>query len=70
MHYWDEKKKIGRFFAEEDPESNDPDVVGDAFYLYGPDAQWLAKPEPLVSEGVTVSDEFDKLKTDLAPLLK
>ena len=70
VHYWDEKKKVGRFFAGKDPESNDPDVVWDAYYVYGPDAQWLTKPEPLVSTGVTVLDEFDKLKTDLVPLLK
>ena len=70
VHYWDEKKKLGRFFAGKDPESADPDVVWDAYYLYAPEAQWLTKPEPLVSTGVTVLDEFDKLKSDLTPLLR
>lgn len=70
VHYWDEKKKVGRFFADKDPETNDPDVVWDAYYLYGPDAQWLMKPEPLLSTGATVLDEFDKLKSGLVPLLK
>ncbi|HVQ40434.1 MAG TPA: hypothetical protein VMS31_23030 [Pyrinomonadaceae bacterium] len=70
VHYWDEQKKVGRFFAGKDPETSDPDVVWDAFYLYGPDAQWLTKPEPLLSTGATVLDKFEVLKTDLGPLLK
>jgi hypothetical protein len=35
-----------------------------------PEAQWLTKPEPLMSTGATVLDEFEKLKTDLLPVLK
>jgi hypothetical protein len=27
LHFWDEKKKVGRFFADKDPETDDPDVV-------------------------------------------
>jgi hypothetical protein len=50
-------------------ESNDPDVVWDAFYVYGPDAQWTTKPEPLIVSGSTVLDEFEGLKTKLSPLL-
>lgn len=68
-HYWDEQKRVGRLFAGKDPESNAPDVVWDAFYLYGPDARWIAKPEPLVVSGATVLDEFDDLKTKILPLL-
>ena len=69
-HYWDEQKRVGRLFAGKDPESNDPDVVWDAFYVYGPDAQWSsARPEPLIVSGSTVLDEFDSLKSKLLPLL-
>ncbi|HEV8139927.1 MAG TPA: hypothetical protein VGP81_09150 [Pyrinomonadaceae bacterium] len=68
-HYWDEKKRVGRLFAGKDPESNDPDVVWDAFYVYGPDAQWTTKPEPLIVSGSTVLDDFDSLKSKLLPLL-
>lgn len=70
VHYWDERKRVGRFFADKDPESSDPDVVWDAYYLYGPDAEWLTRPERLLSTGVTVLDEFDSLKNGLVPLLK
>lgn len=69
-HYWDEKKRVGRFFADKDPESDDPDVVWDAYYLYGPDSQWLAKPEPVSGSGATVLDEFDNLNTQLIRLLE
>lgn len=69
-HYWDEKKKVGRFFADKDPESDDPDVVWDAFYLYGTDALWLTKPEGLVATGATVRGEFNTLTNSLAPILK
>ena len=68
VHFWDDKKKVGRYFAGKDPETNDPDVVWDAFYVYGPDAQWLLKPEPLLVTGSTVIDEFDGLQKALATL--
>lgn len=70
VHFWDEKKKVGRYFADKDPETDDPEVVWDAYYLYGPDAQWLAKPEPLLASGGTVRDKFDHLRITLHPLLK
>ena len=70
LHYWDEKKKIGRFYAGKDPESDDPDVVWDTFYLYGSDAKWIAKPDRELATGMTVRSEFDTLKNALMPLLK
>jgi hypothetical protein len=69
VHFWDEKKKVGRFFAGKDPDSNDPDVVWDAYYLYGPDAQWADDRPPAISDGATVRDKFDELKLRLLPLL-
>ena len=68
MHFWDEKKKIGRLFAGKDPETDDPDVVWDAYYLYGPDAEWVTKPEPLISSGATVRSELEELKNRLLPI--
>lgn len=69
-HYWDEQKRVGRLFAGKDPESKDPDVVWDAFYVYGPDAHWSsARPESLIVSGSTVLDEFAALKSKLLPML-
>ena len=70
LHYWDEKKKVGRFFAGKDPETDDPDVVWDTFYLYGSDAKWIEQPDRELSAGTTVRSEFDTLKNTLLPLLK
>ena len=70
LHYWDEKKKVGRFYAGKDPESDDPDVVWDTFYLYGIDAKWTERPDRELASGMTVRSEFDTLKNTLLPLLK
>lgn len=69
VNFWDEKKKVGRFFAGKDPDTDDPDVVWDAYYLYGPDAEWASKPEPMISTGATVRAEADELRNKLIPLL-
>jgi hypothetical protein len=45
-------------------------MLFDAFYLYGPDAQWDTKPEPLLTSGATVRDDADKLKDKLVSLLR
>lgn len=69
LHYWDEKKKVGRFYAGKDPESDDPDVVWDTFYLYGSDSKWTERPNRELASGMTVRSEFDSLKNTLLPLL-
>jgi|GEM_PF-4646126 len=57
------KEKSGRFYAGKNPESDDPDVVWDTFYLYGRDAKWIDKPDRQLSTGMTVRNEFDTLKS-------
>lgn len=70
VHFWDEQKTVGSWFAkDEDPQDENPGIVWDAFYLYGPDAQWDVKPDQLITSGATVRDEADKLKEKLVPLL-
>jgi hypothetical protein len=69
-HFWDEKRVVGSWLAkQENPRADSPGIVWDAFYLYGPDAEWDAKPEPLIISGATVRDEADKLREKLVPLL-
>jgi len=71
VHFWDDKKVVGRWFAvQETPEADDAAIVWDAYFLYGPDTEWNAKPEPPVSWGATVIDEYDTLEKNLLPLLK
>jgi hypothetical protein len=80
LHYWDEKKKVGRLFADKDPDTDDPDVVWDAYYIYGPEAQWptsvptpiadRSQPQPLLRSGATVRSDFEGLKRGLEPVLR
>ena len=71
VHFWDEKKAVGRWFAQqENSGGSDPGIVWDTYYLYGSDALWDAKPEPLVSTGSTVRAEADRLVQEISPLLK
>jgi hypothetical protein len=65
-----EKKKVGRFYAGKDPETNDPDVVWNTFYLYGSDAKWTERPDRELATGMTARSEFATLKNALLPLLK
>ena len=71
VNFWDEKRIVGRWFAQqENPEGSNNGIVWDTYYLYGPEAQWDSKPEPLISTGATVRAEVDELKRQLLPLLK
>ncbi len=71
VHFWDEPRTVGRWFArQENPQGGDNGIVWDAYYLYGPDAQWDSKPEPLISKGATVRDEADELKRQLSALAR
>jgi hypothetical protein len=71
VHFWDENKIVGRWFAGQGSTGDsDGGIVWDTYYLYGPNAQWDSKPEPLIGTGATVRAEVDKLKNELVPLLK
>lgn len=71
VHFWDEQKTVGRWFAQQENTQGDHNqIIWDAYYLYGPDAQWDSKPEPLISTGTTVRDEADELEKQLIPFLK
>jgi len=42
VHFWDEEKLAGRFWAENVTQAGD--IEWDAFFLYGPDASWGERP--------------------------
>ena len=64
VHYWDESKVTGRFFAEQEGFVIGP-IAYDVYYLYGPDATWQNKPTPLISSGYTILGKGDNLRADL-----
>ena len=68
--YWDEAKAAGRWFDENvtklGARQGIPDrVEWDAYFLYGPNAQWGDKPPNIVSWGRTIYSERDRLLRDL-----
>lgn len=68
VHFWDENKTIGKWYAQYDVDYADNGVVWDAYYLYGPEAQWGSTPPKPIVMGATVIDKFDELKNAVAPL--
>jgi hypothetical protein len=71
IHYWDEKRVVGTLLGKEDnPMGETPGIAWDAFYLYGPDAEWKENPPQVVVRGATVRDEADALREKIEPLLK
>lgn len=70
IHFWDEKRVVGSWLAkQENPPNENAGIVWDAFYLYGPDAEWNEAPQPLIVSGATVRAEADTLREKLEPLL-
>ena len=66
-NYWDGDELVARWYAAHVAE--EPGIVWDAFFLYGPAAKWSTKPGPLVSGGGTVIGESEKLQAAIRPLL-
>ena len=67
-HFWDGDRKAGQWFAKE-MDSYDG-VAWDAYYLFGPDATWEAKPSPLVGSVGTVYGERETLEKQVRSLLE
>jgi hypothetical protein len=65
-NYWDDQKLVGAWYSEH--VNHRPGVTWDAFFLYGPQAQWSDEPEPLVSSGGTVIGQRDRLLAGLGQL--
>ncbi|MSO20808.1 MAG: hypothetical protein EXQ56_10175 [Acidobacteria bacterium] len=66
-HYWDSKKETGKWFKEvvQELPPKGP-IQWDAFYLYGPDAEWPeikleAEPGPRITLGRTILQARNKL---------
>jgi len=69
-HFWDDQRIVGRWFAEHENSGDaDAGIIWDAYYLYGPAAQWEAQPGPLIASGGPVREKFDVLYQKLVPLL-
>jgi len=67
VNYWDGDEVVARWYAAH--VADQPGIVWDAFFLYGPSAHWAATPGPLVSGGGTVIGESGKLQAAIRPLV-
>ncbi len=68
IHFWDEERLAGFWFAESTTFSGP--IAWDIYYLYGPDAEWVEEPAPLVSWGYTLLGKREQLLADLVPMFE
>ncbi len=69
IHWWDEEKIVGTWYAKQPQLSQYGSVLWDAFLVYAPEAQWDEKPSHLVAKGRTIIEDREKLRSGLQPLL-
>jgi hypothetical protein len=73
LHFWDEQKSVGRWFAQQASTNccgDTENIVWDAFFLYKADAIWNCSSSQPVSWGSTIESEYKKLVSSVIPLLK
>lgn len=72
VNLWDEERVLGTWLAEREELAGDRfgPIVWDAYFLFGPEAEWDRLPGGLLASGVTVIGESSKLDGAIAPLLQ
>ena len=69
QEFWDEDRIIGRWFAKNEPEHSLGPITWDAYFLYGPQAQWETIPGPLIDFGRTIIADRNSLKAEVVKLI-
>ena len=76
LHFWDSKKETGKWFKEVVPQlPHTGPIQWDAYYLYGPDAEWPEikleqEPGPRIEMGRTILQARKKLQEQIEKLKK
>ncbi|HVA24709.1 MAG TPA: hypothetical protein VMW62_09965 [Chloroflexota bacterium] len=65
-NYWDQQKVIGTWYSQH--VTHQRGTTWDAFFLYGPNAQWTDVPQPEVTDGGSVIGAHDDLLRGLTQL--
>ena len=66
QQYWDEERAIGTWLAGRDLGGlGYAGIVWDAYFLFGPEAEWADEPAPLVDSGSPVVSHADRLHEKL-----
>jgi hypothetical protein len=63
--FWSEDLIVGEFFRQ----AAFGGIAWNIFFLFGPEAAWQERPEPLLSSGFTVYARRQELEASLARLL-
>jgi hypothetical protein len=69
-HFWDGQKIAGRWFKENLTPDYPGRIMWDAYYLYGPEAQWKTLPGPLMIWGRTIMDKRQELLKESSLLVR
>jgi hypothetical protein len=72
VNLWDEERVLGSWLAQRDEfgAGRFGPVVWDAYFLFGPEANWKVVPGELLASGSPVIGETSKLASALEPLLR
>jgi hypothetical protein len=65
-HYWDQGKDVGRWYHGKVPTDTKGNVEWDAFYLYSESSQWGEEPSDLLTWGLTILRDRNKLSAEVA----
>jgi hypothetical protein len=68
IHFWDEKRTVGQWFAEHTEGYRG--IAWDIYYLYAPEARWDLTPSLLISKGRTIYHQRLALQRSILPLLE
>ncbi len=70
IHFWDEEKKLGRFYLERHKVPHYDEALWDTYILYPADASWGEEPPTPVSWGNTIIRTREQLGRDLLKLIE
>ena len=79
VHYWDDEKTVGRWYAERMSAMENTrapgssplrgNVLWDAYLVYGPDARWAESPSHLRQWGRTILATQERLREAFAAVV-
>jgi hypothetical protein len=68
MHYWDQRKDVGRWFVKALPSDYKGEIQWDAYYLYNTDSVWEDQPSSLLVWGRTILESRQRLRDEVTRL--
>ena len=68
MHYWDQRKDVGRWFVKALPSDYKGEIQWDAYYLYNTDSVWEDQPSSLLVWGRTILESRQRLREEVTRL--